>query len=160
MALASFSRNPTNAGVPPHEKPPTLSLAKVAHSLHFTWAVDPFGGGNRMGRHRADQRRQAGASGSGEEIPAPKDIQAPKTAADLRTIEAQVKQVLKKAIPCTVNIAVGGAEGSGVIVSRDGLVLTAGHVVMKPGLKVLFRFADGKTAKGVSLGMFQGWMPA
>ena len=63
---------------------------------------------------------------------------------------------MKKAIPCTVNIAVGGAEGSGVIVSRDGLVLTAGHVVMKPGLKVLFRFADGKTAKGVSLGMFQG----
>ena len=40
-----------------------------------------------------------------------------------------------------------------MIVSEDGLVMTAGHVVGKPGQPVTFIFADGRTAKGTTLGM-------
>jgi len=54
----------------------------------------------------------------------------------------------------TVGVRVGSNSGSGVIVSEDGLVLTAGHVVGKPGQEVVFMFADGKTAKGKTLGLY------
>jgi serine protease Do len=42
--------------------------------------------------------------------------------------------------------------GSGVIVSEDGLVLTAGHVVPAPGKEMRVHFADGKTVKAKALG--------
>jgi len=44
--------------------------------------------------------------------------------------------------------------GSGVVVSKDGLVMTAGHVVGKPGQPVTFFFANGKSAKGTTLGVY------
>jgi serine protease Do len=39
-----------------------------------------------------------------------------------------------------------------VIISGDGLVLTAGHVCGAPGRKVRFTFPSGKTAQGKTLG--------
>ena len=45
-------------------------------------------------------------------------------------------------------------RGQRRVVSEDGLVMTAGHVVGKPGQQVIFIFADGKTAKGTTLGMY------
>src|SRR5262245_15499777 len=51
----------------------------------------------------------------------------PETLDDLKAIEKHVQEVLAKVIPCTVGLRVG-ASGSGVIVSADGLILTAGHV--------------------------------
>ena len=56
-------------------------------------------------------------------------------------------------MPAVVGIQVGHASGSGVIVSADGIVMTAGHVVGQPGRPVLFHLADGKTVKGMTLGM-------
>jgi len=78
----------------------------------------------------------------------------PKNADELKAIEAQVQKVVAKVLPCTVAVQVGPSGGSGVIVSEDGYVMTAGHVVGKPGQDVVFRFADGKTAKGKTLGMY------
>jgi len=87
--------------------------------------------------------------------PAPLDRQVavPKDVADLRAIEARVKAVVAKVLPCTVAVRVGTAQGSGVIVSDEGYVLTAGHVAEEPGQKAVFVFSDGKTAKGTTLGI-------
>ena len=83
-----------------------------------------------------------------EQVAPPKDI------AELRGIEDRVKQLVAKVVPATVAVQVGASQGSGVIVSRDGLVMTAGHVVGKPGQPVVFYFADGKKAKGTTLGLY------
>ncbi len=74
---------------------------------------------------------------------------------DLRAIENHVQQLAKAVLPSTVNVRVGAAQGSGVIVSRDGYVMTAAHVIGKPGRSVVFTFHDGKTARGTTLGVFK-----
>jgi len=91
----------------------------------------------------------------GPKEPAQSDRQVtvPEDLADLRVIEAQVKAVAAKVVPCTVAVRVGTAQGSGVIVTEDGYVLTAGHVAEKPGQNALFVFPDGRTAKGTTLGI-------
>lgn len=77
----------------------------------------------------------------------------PENADDLRAIQNQVREVVQFARPATVAVQIGGSVGSAVIVSEDGLVLTAGHVAMRPGRPVRFRFADGRRARGVTLGI-------
>ncbi|WP_197527296.1 S1C family serine protease [Pirellulimonas nuda] len=105
----------------------------------------------------AEARPTAGASPLRVDLPA--EVQAvldkryPENVDDLRTLEGQVKRVLQAGRKATVAVTLGGAAGSGVIVSPDGIVLTAGHVVGEPGRRVTFYFADGKRARGVSLGM-------
>ena len=73
--------------------------------------------------------------------------------ASLHVLEVRIKNAAAKALPAVVGIRIGGASGSGVIVSEDGIVMTAGHVVGKPGQAVSFFFADGKIAKGITLGV-------
>lgn len=77
----------------------------------------------------------------------------PENVADLRTLEEQVAKVLEAGRKATVAVQLGGAAGSGVVVSPDGLVLTAGHVVGEPGRSVELFFPSGKKARGVSLGV-------
>jgi len=67
---------------------------------------------------------------------------------DLQQLEARLIQTAERVRPAVVGI--GG--GSGVVVSEDGLVLTAGHVVPKAGRDITVRFLDGRTAKARSLG--------
>ena len=76
----------------------------------------------------------------------------PESLDDLRAIQEQTKKVLEKVIPCTVGVQIGGAAGSGVIVSKDGYVLTAGHVSGKPGQKCTIILHDGTKLAGKSLG--------
>lgn len=80
---------------------------------------------------------------------------APENLNDLKIIQRQTQRVVQAATPATVAVRVGNAFGSAVIVSPDGLVLTAGHVVGQPNADVTFIFPDGKTAKGKTLGMNQ-----
>lgn len=79
----------------------------------------------------------------------------PENLKDLKLIQKQTQRVIEHAMPAVVAVQVGGAFGSAVIVSPDGLVLTAGHVVGRPGQPVRFIFADGKTARGKTLGMYR-----
>lgn len=71
----------------------------------------------------------------------------------LRKLEARVQEVVEKALPATVSLYSNtqGSSGSGVIVSKDGLILTAGHVVEGQD-RITVVFPDGKQAKGKVLG--------
>jgi serine protease Do len=84
--------------------------------------------------------------------PAVFDKLAPEGVEDLKAIQEHVKKVLDKVVPVTVGVRVGQAQGSGVIVSEDGYVLTAGHVSGKPGQDVVVLLADGRKVKGKTLG--------
>lgn len=79
----------------------------------------------------------------------------PQSVDDLKLIQKQTQRVIQRAMPAVVAVQVGGAFGSAVIVSEDGLVLTAGHVVGRPGQAVRFIFPDGTTARGKTLGMYR-----
>jgi serine protease Do len=69
-------------------------------------------------------------------------------------LEARVKVVTEKALAATVSLYSNenGSSGSGVVVSEDGVVLTAAHVVngLEESIAV---FPDGSQAKATVLGM-------
>ncbi|MEO0476263.1 MAG: serine protease [Planctomycetota bacterium] len=57
----------------------------------------------------------------------------------------------------TVGIVIpGGSMGSGVIISEDGLVLTAAHVLPEAGGDIVIVLADGKQVAGKALGVNRG----
>jgi serine protease Do len=76
----------------------------------------------------------------------------PKSVADLKAIETRVAAVAKATLPATVGLRVGSGQGSGVIVSRDGYVLTAGHVSGTPGEPIRIILSDGREVKARTLG--------
>ena len=78
-------------------------------------------------------------------------IEAPQSAADLEKIQLGMQRVLPAAKRATVAI-LGDGSGSGVIVSRSGLVLTAGHVCGEKGAKLLVILPGGTMVKAKSLG--------
>lgn len=80
----------------------------------------------------------------------------PESLDDLRAIEKQVEKIVEKVTPCTVCVQFPGSSGSGVIVSKDGYVLTAGHVSGQPGRDVTLVLHDGRKVKGKTLGRNQG----
>lgn len=63
---------------------------------------------------------------------------------ELKLMEAQFDKLTKKLFPATVNIQVGPSQGSGVVVSSDGYILTAAHVIQKPGQVAFVYFPDRK----------------
>jgi serine protease Do len=87
-----------------------------------------------------------------EDSKAALDKPAPENVDDLKAIQAQVQEVLRKVVPCTVAVRVGPASGSGVIIRADGYVLTAGHVSGQPDRDVTLILADGRRVKGKTLG--------
>lgn len=77
----------------------------------------------------------------------------PESADDLRVLEEAVETVATKALACTVGVQVGNNFGSGVVISEDGLVLTAAHVTARPGRRATLSFSDGTTVAAKTLGM-------
>lgn len=77
---------------------------------------------------------------------------APATLDDLKALQERVKAVVTKTSPATVGLFVGLGAGSGVIVSEDGLVLTAAHVSGEPGRDCTVVLPDGKRVRGKTLG--------
>ncbi|MEO0475159.1 MAG: trypsin-like peptidase domain-containing protein [Planctomycetota bacterium] len=80
----------------------------------------------------------------------------PESAEDLALLEERVAKVVEQCRDATVCVQSGGGSGSGVIISEDGYVLTAGHVAVQPGRSVTFIFPDGSKARGKSLGINVG----
>ncbi len=91
-----------------------------------------------------------------EKLPSVLENASPRTLEELRAIQDQTKKVLLKVIPATVGLQVGGASGSGVIISEDGYILTAGHVSGTPDRDVVVILHDGRRVKGKSLGQNRG----
>lgn len=81
---------------------------------------------------------------------------APENISDLRAIQDRVTGVIDNAMRATVGLQVGVAQASGVVVSTDGYILTAAHVIGRPGRTVRILFADGTTAQGKTLGVNPG----
>src|SRR5262249_55926981 len=90
----------------------------------------------------------------------------PEDAAELKALQERVNKVVEKCTPCTVGILIDAAAGSGVIVSDDGLVLTAAHVLAgepnqftgeypayKVGGKCKIVLPDGKRVEAKTLGV-------
>ncbi len=71
---------------------------------------------------------------------------------DLKAIERHVKAIAPRLSRAVVAVQIGDSTGSGVVVSEDGVVLTAAHVCDEPDRKVHFIFPDGRTAHGKTLG--------
>lgn len=77
----------------------------------------------------------------------------PGSVADLRAMQDHVRQLTGQLVKTTVGVTVGNAQGSGVIISKDGYVLTAAHVANRPNREVTFLLADGRKLKGKTLGL-------
>lgn len=78
---------------------------------------------------------------------------SPTTIEQLREMEKVFARLKNQVASATVNIQVGDAQGSGVVVSRDGYILTAAHVIGRPYIEAKITFADGSTANAITLGM-------
>lgn len=81
------------------------------------------------------------------------DKKAPENRKDLEAIQTALTSVLGKARAATVCIDLGQGSGSGVIVSEDGLILTAAHVSGGVRKDVTVIMEDGKKLKAVTLGL-------
>ncbi len=88
-------------------------------------------------------------------LPAALSKAAPESVADLKAIQSHVRKVIEKVTPAVVGIRIGNASGSGVIVSADGYVLTAGHVSGKPNTPASLILPDGRIVKAKTLGSNQ-----
>ena len=76
------------------------------------------------------------------------------TLEDFRLRQQKVKAVLKKALPTTVAITSKepGGTGSGVVISAEGLILTAAHVTEATGDELTIIFPNGRRAAAKALG--------
>ena len=88
-----------------------------------------------------------------EELAAAFAKTVPTSIADLRSMEERIKALVRQVSPSVVAVEVGFGTGSGVVISAEGLVLTAGHVCGRPNRTVHFTFDDGRTATGRTLGV-------
>ena len=75
--------------------------------------------------------------------------------ARLKQIQTQVRAVVAKVMPACVAVSDGTGFGSGVIVSKSGLVLTAAHVMVDQGDYELI-LPSGKKVKARPLGKDMG----
>ena len=81
------------------------------------------------------------------------DKKAPEDRKDLDAIQSALAKVLPKARAATVCIEGGEGSGTGVMVSADGLILTAAHVSSGVGKKVTIVLEDGTKLKAETLGL-------
>ncbi len=80
----------------------------------------------------------------------------PESLNDLRLMNQHQQDLVKKVTPATVGLQIGSTQGTGVLVSKDGFVLTAAHVAGKAGLNVRVIMSDGQVFAGKTLGMNKG----
>ncbi|MGA2256812.1 MAG: trypsin-like peptidase domain-containing protein, partial [Thermoguttaceae bacterium] len=95
----------------------------------------------------------------GSFVSRPVQANDPTTVAALKRVEAKSQAVAARVLGATVGIinqSLAGnlrmGEGSGVVVSEDGLILTVGHVIDKPGNELTVIFPDGRRAVAKALG--------
>ena len=91
-------------------------------------------------------------------------VTEPEDAEELKALQERVKFVVDKCTAATVGVQIGFGAGSGVIVSDDGLILTAAHVITgedlfgkagpyEAGRKCKVVLPDGKRVNAETLGV-------
>ena len=70
---------------------------------------------------------------------------------DIQPLQEEVYEAIQKVTPAVVSIGSGGSVFSGVIVSQEGHVLSAGHAV-RPGARYRVRLPDGRRYNGIGKG--------
>jgi serine protease Do len=97
---------------------------------------------------------------------------SPEDLTELKSLQAAVNATVEKCTPATVALKYRDSNGSGVIVSEDGLILTAAHVIrdypatfkgsgdppplpFTAGKKLLVMLPDGKEYEAKTLGINQ-----
>lgn len=81
------------------------------------------------------------------------DKKSPEARHDLEVIQKHLSDSLPGARRATVCIDLGEGSGSGVVISSDGLILTAAHVTAGVGKEFTVIFEDGRKVKAESLGL-------
>jgi len=81
------------------------------------------------------------------------DKKAPESRHDLEVIQKHLSETLPAARRATVCIDLGEGSGSGVVVSPEGLILTAAHVTAGVGKEFTVIFEDGRKVKAESIGL-------
>lgn len=93
----------------------------------------------------------------GLHFPAPAPAE---TLKDLKERQERVKSVVARVMPSVVAIVSARPDrpgsGSGVVVGKDGLILTAAHVTEATGEELIIIFPDGRRVKGETLGSNRG----
>ncbi len=78
---------------------------------------------------------------------------APNTLLELKLLEKQQARVASKIDEVTVNVQQNSAQGSGVIITPDGYVLTAAHVAGGKDRQATIILNDGTRIRATTLGM-------
>lgn len=92
-------------------------------------------------------------------IPIPTELKSlalgadPKDKNELVLLQRQQSELAKLLPLVTVNLQHGNTQGSGVIVSGDGYILTAAHVAGKASQRIQVTLHDGTRVQGESLGL-------
>jgi serine protease Do len=84
------------------------------------------------------------------------DKKAPENRKDIEVIQQAMHRALPAARAATVAVELKQGSGSGVIVSPDGLMLTAAHVSMGVNRKVTVIMEDGTRHEALTLGLVAG----
>lgn len=81
---------------------------------------------------------------------------SPNSLEDLRALQSAIRDGAERAMPAVVGVRVGMAQGSGVIVSEGGLVLTAAHVSGDADRDATVILHDGRRVAARTLGHNRG----
>ena len=77
----------------------------------------------------------------------------PRNLEELAAMQDHIQSIVRRVSPAVVGIEVGPSQGSGVVVTDDGYVLTAGHVIMRSKRRSTVRFRDGAPIAAETLGI-------
>ena len=81
--------------------------------------------------------------------------ESPTSIDQLKAMQEHVSSLYERVEPAVVNIRSGMGQGSGVVVTSDGYVLTAAHVISVPNRPATITFPDGSKALAQTLGLFR-----
>jgi len=83
-------------------------------------------------------------------------LEVPETKSDLKAIQGALIENLEACKAATVSIRIGEGFGSGVIISKDGLILSAAHVTAGVSEEMTVILNDGTEHKAISMGLHSG----
>ena len=84
------------------------------------------------------------------------DGRVPANIEQIKAMQSHVQKVAAYVTKATVGVRVGGSNGSGVIVTADGYVLTCAHVTRSADAPVTVMLPDGSRVRGKTLGAYFG----